>query len=69
MKLGQAGAKLRQYKNNYTNITVTPLENGAFKISSLRQPSGETYKLKTYMVVKKQLYLYIIKIATKKDSY
>ena len=35
MKLGQAGAKLRQYKNLYTNITVTPLENGAFKISSL----------------------------------
>lgn len=54
MKLGQAGAKLRQYKNNYSNISVTPLDNGAYKISSLRQPSGENYKLKTYMVVKKQ---------------
>lgn len=53
MKLGQAGAKLRQYKNNYTDIIVTPYEDG-YKISSLRQPSGETYKLKTYMIVKKQ---------------
>lgn len=54
MKLGQAGAKLRHYKNNYTNIKVTELANGSYKISSLRQPSGETYKLKTYMIVKKQ---------------
>ena len=46
MKLGQAGAKLRHYKNNYTNIVVTPDKDGAYKISSLRQPSGETYKLK-----------------------
>ena len=54
MKIGQAGAKLRKYKNTYTNITVTPVGNGSYKISSLRQPSGETYKLKTYMIVKKQ---------------
>jgi len=54
LKLGQAGAKLRKYKNTYTNIHVTPLSNGSYKISSLRQPTGETYKLKTYMVVKKQ---------------
>ena len=53
MKIGQAGAKLRKYKNTYTNISVTP-QDGAYKISSLRQPSGEDYKLKTYMVVKKQ---------------
>ena len=54
MRIGQAGAKLRQYKNTYTNVTVTPLSDGKYKISSLRQPSGETYKLKTYMIVKKQ---------------
>lgn len=54
MKLGQAGAKLRGYKNTYTNVSVTPAGNGAYKISSLRQPSGEKYKLKTYMIVKKQ---------------
>ena len=53
MKLGQAGAKLRGYKNHYTNITVTSAGNGAYKVSSLRQPSGENYKLKTYMIVKK----------------
>ena len=53
MKIGQAGAKLRHYKNTYTNVTVTPVD-GAFKVSSLRQPSGEDYKLKTYMIVKKQ---------------
>ena len=52
MKLGQAGAKLRNYKNSYTDITVSPVEGG-YKISSLRQPSGENYKLKTYMIVKK----------------
>ena len=54
MKIGQAGAKLRHYKNNYTNIVVTPYGEGAYKVSSLRQPSGENYKLKTYMILKKQ---------------
>jgi hypothetical protein len=54
LRLGQAGAKLRKYKNTYTEITVTPMANGSYKVSSLRQPSGETYKLKTYMIVKKQ---------------
>lgn len=53
MRLGQAGAKLRGYKNTYTNVSVTPMGNGSYKISSLRQPSGENYKLKTYMIVKK----------------
>ena len=53
MKIGQAGAKLRKYKNNYSNISVAAVEGG-YKVSSLRQPSGEDYKLKTYMVVKKQ---------------
>lgn len=53
MKIGQAGAKLRKYKNNYTEITATPVEGG-YKVSSLRQPSGEDYKLKAYMIVKKQ---------------
>ena len=54
MKLGQAGAKLRNYKNNYTNVTVTEIGDGKYKISSLRQPTGENYKLKTYMIVQKQ---------------
>lgn len=54
MKLGQAGAKMRGYKNNYTEVSVKDLGNGSYKISSLRQPSGEKYKLKTYMIVKKE---------------
>ena len=53
LKIGQAGAKLRHYKNNYSNITVTKAGDG-YKVSSLRQPTGENYKLKTYMIVKKQ---------------
>ena len=54
MKKGQAVAKLRHYKNNYSNITVTALGNDTFKVSSLRQPSGESYKLKAYMIVKQK---------------
>ena len=54
MKLGQAGAKLRKYKNNYTNINVIPQNDGSYKVTSLRQPSGEDYKLKMYMIVTKQ---------------
>ncbi len=54
MKLGQAGAKLRGYKNTYTNVSVANVGNGAYKVSSLRQPSGENYKLKTYMIVKRE---------------
>ncbi|MBR1776205.1 hypothetical protein IJ750_03940 [bacterium] len=54
MKIGQAGAKLRNYTNSYSNITVTPITETKYKISSLRQPKGETYKLKTYMIIQKQ---------------
>ena len=54
MKLSQSVAKLRNYKNNYSNITVTQLGKDKYKISSLRQPTGETYKLKTYSIVQKQ---------------
>lgn len=53
MKLGQATARLRKYKNTYRKITVAKSGTG-YKISSERQPTGETYWLKTYMVVKKQ---------------
>ena len=53
MKLGQKGAKLRKYKNNYSDIKAVKVDNG-YKISSLRQPAGEKYKLKTYMIVQKQ---------------
>lgn len=53
MKIAQAGAKVRGYKNFYSDVKVQDLGNGSYKISSLRQPIGETYKLKTYMIIKK----------------
>ena len=54
MKLGQAGAKLKQYKNNYTNIGVTPISAGKVKISSVRHPSVDNDSLKAYMIFQKQ---------------
>lgn len=53
MRLGQKGAKLKNYKNNYSDIKASKVANG-YKIDALRQPSGEKYKLKTYMIVQKQ---------------
>lgn len=53
MKMSQKGAKLRKYKNTYTDIQASKVDNG-YKVSSLRQPAGEKYKLKTYMIVQKQ---------------
>lgn len=53
MKIGQAGAKMRKYTNSYSDIKVEKVATG-WKISSLRQPKGESYKLKTYMIVTKQ---------------
>ncbi len=53
LKLGQATAKLRKYKNSYRNINVTKVANG-YKVSAERQPTGETYWLKTYQIVQKQ---------------
>lgn len=54
MRISQGTAKLRKYKNTYRNITVTPTKDGGYKISAERQPTGETYWLKTYQIIKKQ---------------
>jgi len=54
MKKGQVIARLRKYKNYYTNLQVKQVGNDTYKITSYRQPSGESYKLKNYVVVKKQ---------------
>jgi len=54
LKIGQAGAKLKNYKNNYTNVVVTPLGPGKVKISSVRHPSVDNDSLKTYMIFQKQ---------------
>lgn len=54
MRKSQAIARVRHYKNYYSNISVVQTGVDTYKVSSLRQPSGEKYKLKAYMVVKKQ---------------
>ena len=53
LRIGQATAKMRNYKNTYRNITVTKVSNG-YKVSAERQPSRETYWLKTYQILQKQ---------------
>lgn len=53
MKLGRTGARLKNYKNHYSDISVVKVADG-YKIDALRQPSGEKYKLKTYMILQKQ---------------
>ena len=54
LKIGQAGAKVRKYKNNYTNVVATPISAGKVKISSVRHPSVDNDSLKAYMVFQKQ---------------
>lgn len=53
LRISSKAAKLRQYKNNYTHIKTTKTDKG-YKISAMRQPSGERYKLPFYMIIKKQ---------------
>ena len=53
MRLSAAAAKVRKYTNTYRNITAIPVAGG-YKVSAERQPTGETYWLKTYQIIKKQ---------------
>ena len=53
MRISQSIAKMRKYKNTYSNITVTQLQNGTYKISALRSPMQDNDRLKTYMIIKK----------------
>ncbi len=54
MAISSKIAKLRNYKNSYTNIVVNPVSNG-YKITSTRIPSmSKNDSLKTIMVVQKQ---------------
>lgn len=52
LKLGAMGAKVTKYKNYYTNLKVQEVSNG-YKVSGLRQPSGESYRLPVYFIVRK----------------
>lgn len=53
MRLSAKIAKIRNYKNYYSDIDVTKVANG-YKIDAMRKPSLSDYKLKTSMVVQKQ---------------
>lgn len=52
IKIGSIGAKMTNYKNTYTNLKVIEVNDG-YKITALRQPSGESYRLPVYFIVKK----------------
>lgn len=53
MKLSAKLAKIKNYKNNYSNVSVTKAPNG-YKINSTRMPSLGGPALKATMVVQKQ---------------
>lgn len=53
LRISEKIAKIRKYKNYYSNINMTKVSNG-YKISAMRKPSLSDYKLKTYVIVQKQ---------------
>lgn len=53
LKISEKIAKIRNYKNYYSDINVTKVSNG-YKIDAKRKPSLSNYKLKTYAIVQKQ---------------
>lgn len=53
MKISAKLAKMRKYKNYYSNVKVTKVSNG-YKIDSLRKPSASDYKLKSEIIIQKQ---------------
>lgn len=53
MRISSKLAKMRNYKNYYSDIKVTKVSNG-YRIESMRKPSLSDYKLKSSMVVQKQ---------------
>ncbi len=50
MRIGANLAKMRGYKNFYTQRKVTKVGND-FKISTLRQPSTSDYKIPAYFII------------------
>jgi len=53
LRLSSKIAKIRHYKNYYSDINVTQVSNG-YKIDAMRKPSSSDYKLRTSMTVQKQ---------------
>ena len=53
MKMGQAGAKMMRYKNNYTNVNVVKVKDGEYKVSAVRFPNKDKEGLSCYFIVVK----------------
>lgn len=53
LRLSAKIAKIKHYKNYYSDISATKVANG-YKISAMRKPSSSDYKLKTSMIIQKQ---------------
>jgi hypothetical protein len=53
MRISEKLAKLRKYRNCYSDVNITKVSNG-YKIDAMRRPCNEKYKLKIYMIVQKQ---------------
>lgn len=53
LKISSKIAKLKNYKNYYSNIHVTKVPNG-YRIDSIRKPSLSDDKLKSSIIVQKQ---------------
>lgn len=53
LRISQNLAKVKKYKNFYSNITVNKVDKG-YKINAIRQPSGDNDRLKMYQIVQLQ---------------
>jgi len=53
LRLSSKIAKIKKYKNYYSDIRVTKVSDG-YKIDAMRKPSLSDYKLKASMTIKKQ---------------
>ena len=51
LKISETIARTRNYKNYYSNIHVSKVNKG-YKVSAIRQPSGDKDKLKMYQILK-----------------
>lgn len=54
MKISSKIAKMKNYKNHYSNLKVTEIDNNTYQIDAYRQPSTGGDKLKTSMTVQKK---------------
>ena len=53
MRISSKLAKMRNYKNYYSDIKVTKMAD-KYKVEAKRKPSLSDYKLRTYMVLQQQ---------------